>query len=115
MIHDILAVQKMYGADKTTRTGDTVYGFNSTAGKTVFDFTVNKAPIVTIWDAGGTDTLDGSGFATDSEINLNPGSLSSMGGVTMDQVRNELTFEKVNDVRCALKSSIILASYAWPT
>ncbi|MDR6789735.1 serralysin [Sphingomonas sp. BE138] len=102
MIHDILAVQKMYGADTTTRTGDTVYGFNATAGKTVFDFTVNKAPIVTIWDAGGTDTLDGSGFATDSEINLNPGSLSSMGGVTAEQVRTELTFEKVNANRAAL-------------
>ncbi|WP_394646657.1 M10 family metallopeptidase C-terminal domain-containing protein [uncultured Sphingomonas sp.] len=112
MIHDILAVQKMYGADTTTRTGDTVYGFNSTAGKNVFDFTVNKAPIVTIWDAGGNDTLDGSGFATDSEINLNPGSLSSMGGVTIDQVRNELTFARVNANRAAMGyAAIDQASY----
>ena len=33
MIHDILAAQKMYGVDTTTRTGDTVYGFNSNAGR----------------------------------------------------------------------------------
>ncbi len=102
MIHDILAVQKMYGADTTTRTGDTVYGFNATAGKDVFDFTVNKAPIVTIWDAGGNDTLDASGYRTDQEINLNPGSLSSIGGVTLADVRERLGFEQVNANRATL-------------
>ena len=30
MIHDIYAAQKMYGADMTTRTGNTTYGFNAT-------------------------------------------------------------------------------------
>ena len=33
LIHDILAVQRIYGADMTTRTGDTTYGFNSNAGR----------------------------------------------------------------------------------
>ena len=112
MIHDILAVQKMYGVDTTTRTGDTVYGFNSTAGKSVFDFTVNKAPIVTIWDAGGNDTLDASGYRTDQEINLNPGSLSSIGGVTIEEVRERLSFEQVNANRAALGyEPIARASY----
>lgn len=101
MIHDILAVQKMYGVDTTTRTGDTVYGFNSNAGKTVFDFTVNVAPTVTIWDAGGTDTLDVSGYRTDQEINLNPGSLSSIGGVTYAEALERLSFEQVNANRAA--------------
>ncbi|MEH3124184.1 MAG: M10 family metallopeptidase C-terminal domain-containing protein [Sphingomonas phyllosphaerae] len=112
MIHDILAVQKMYGADTTTRTGDTVYGFNSTAGKTVFDFTVNKAPIVTIWDAGGNDTLDASGYRTNQVINLNAGSLSSIGGVTIEEVRERLSFEQVNANRAALGyEPIARASY----
>ena len=62
MIHDIAAVQAMYGADLTTRTGDTTYGFNSTADRSVYDFTVNKNPFLTIYDAGGHDTLDLSGF-----------------------------------------------------
>jgi serralysin len=112
MIHDILAVQKMYGVDTTTRTGDTVYGFNSTAGKSVFDFTVNKAPIVTIWDAGGNDTLDASGYRTNQEINLNPGSLSSIGGVTIEEVRERLSFAQVNANRAALGyEPIARASY----
>ncbi len=112
MIHDILAVQKMYGVDTTTRTGDTVYGFNSTAGKNVFDFAVNKAPIVTIWDAGGNDTLDASGFRTDQEINLNPGSLSSIGGVSLAEARERLSFDQVNANRAAMGyAAITRASY----
>lgn len=103
MVHDILAIQKMYGADMTTRTGDTTYGFNSNAGKDVFDFTLNKAPIMTIWDAGGTDTLDASGYRVDQEINLTAGSLSSIGGVTYAETQDgTLTFEKVNANRAAM-------------
>ena len=77
MVHDILAVQDVYGANTTTRTGNTVYGFNSTAGNVVFDFTVNTDPVVTIYDAGGTDTLNLSGWNTDELIDLNPGAYSS--------------------------------------
>lgn len=102
MVHDILAIQKMYGADMTTRTGNTVYGFNSTAGKDAFDFTINEAPTVAIWDAGGIDTLDASGYRTDQEINLNPGSLSSIGGVTYAEALERLSFEQVNANRAEL-------------
>jgi hypothetical protein len=28
LVHDIAAIQAIYGVDTTTRTGDTVYGFN---------------------------------------------------------------------------------------
>ena len=84
MVHDVLAVQNIYGADMTTRTGDTTYGFNSNAGNVVFDFTVNTDPVVTIWDAGGTDTLDFSGWSTGSIIDLNEGAFSSGGqGTTL--------------------------------
>ncbi|HEX8553341.1 MAG TPA: M10 family metallopeptidase C-terminal domain-containing protein [Sphingomonas sp.] len=101
MIHDILAVQKMYGVDTTTRTGDTTYGFNSTAGKEVFDFSATRAPTVTIWDAGGIDTLDASGYATNQEINLNAGSLSSIGGLTKAEAM-ALTLEQINANRALL-------------
>lgn len=81
MVHDILAIQAMYGADMTTRTGDTVYGYNSNTGSSIFDFTQNEHPVLTIWDAGGIDTLDLSGafpelFNVGSTINLAPGSYS---------------------------------------
>jgi len=84
LIHDIAAAQRIYGADMTTRTGDTIYGFNSNAGRDSYDFTLTPAPVMAIWDAGGNDTIDASGYATDQIIDLSPGSLSSIGGVTYD-------------------------------
>jgi serralysin len=80
MVHDVLAVQAIYGADYTTRSGDTTYGFNSTADRDVFNFEINTTPVLTIWDGGGVDTLDFSGWNTPSKIDLNPGAFSSGGG-----------------------------------
>ncbi|WP_067681124.1 M10 family metallopeptidase [Tsuneonella dongtanensis] len=77
MLHDIAAVQAMYGADTTTRTGDTTYGFNSTADRDVFDFSTNINPFLTIYDAGGHDTLDLSGWTRNSVLDLREGEFSS--------------------------------------
>lgn len=82
MIHDVLAIQALYGVERNTRAADTVYGFNSTANRSVFDFTENKHPILCIWDAGGTDTLDLSGFNTRSRIDLRAGQFSDCDGMT---------------------------------
>ena len=82
MLHDVMAIQAMYGADMSTRSGDTVYGFNSTAGQAVFDFSSNRHPVLTIWDGGGTDTVDLSGFQTASVMNLTPGSYSNCDAMT---------------------------------
>ena len=77
LLHDILTIQAKYGADLTTRTGDTVYGFNSTADRDVFDFSANAFPHLAIYDAGGNDTIDLSGFNAGTFINLADGSFSS--------------------------------------
>lgn len=77
MVHDIAAVQAMYGADLTTRTGDTTYGFNSNAGHDVYDFEQNINPFLSIYDAGGHDTLDLSGWTHPSTLDLRPGAFSS--------------------------------------
>ncbi|NDC09386.1 MAG: hypothetical protein EBZ75_08560 [Oxalobacteraceae bacterium] len=82
MVYDIAAAQAIYGADTNTRKTDTTYGFNSTAGKSVFDFSQNTNPIVTIWDAGGSDALDVSGFSTNQYINLVGGMYSDVGAMT---------------------------------
>jgi serralysin len=74
MLHDVMVLQDIYGAETTTRLGDTVYGFNSNADVALFDFTQNKHPIVCIYDSGGIDTLDFSGWSYSSVINLTPGS-----------------------------------------
>jgi serralysin len=82
MAHDIAAMQSLYGPNLTTRTGDTVYGFNSNAGLAAYDFNQNTSPVVAIWDAGGRDTLDFSGWSSASRIDLEPGASSDGGGQT---------------------------------
>jgi Ca2+-binding RTX toxin-like protein len=94
MVHDILAIQAIYGADPTTRTGNTTYGFNATADVTnpVMSFLPGeRAAIFTIYDAGGNDTLDLSGYKTSSIIDLRPGSYSSAGGAD-----HQLTLAEIN-------------------
>jgi serralysin len=94
---DIYAIQHVYGAQTHTRTDNTVYGFHSNAGA-VYDFTKyahdqntslivsganvsdNGAPAFTIYDSGGHDTLNCSGYGVAETINLTPGSFSSIGG-----------------------------------
>ena len=83
MMADITAVQSLYGA-ANTRAGDTVYGFNSNAGP-IFDFSLYTAfgtPACTIYDSGGNDTLDCSGYSMSQTIDLTPGSFCSIGGYT---------------------------------
>ena len=71
LLHDIAAIQRLYGANMTTRTGDTIYGFNSNTGITAYTLTSSSTSAVfAIWDAGGTDTLDLSGYNTNSTIDL---------------------------------------------
>lgn len=76
---DILAIQTIYGADSGTRSGDTVYGFNGNAGAP-YDFAANARPNFTIYDTGGVDAIDASGFSKPQTIDLNPGHWSSIGG-----------------------------------
>jgi serralysin len=83
MVHDVAVIQAKYGADMSTRTGDTTYGFNSTADVTnaAMKFVPGEMiTIFTIWDAGGKDTLDLSGYYTNSIIDLREGGYSSAGG-----------------------------------
>jgi len=87
MIDDIAAVQAMYGADLTTRTGDTTYGFHSNADRDVFDFTTNINPFLSIYDAGGHDTLDLSGFSHPAVLDLREGHFSSGFGEQADAVQ----------------------------
>lgn len=85
MLNDVMAIQYLYGADLTTRTGDTIYGFHSNVSgalAAIYDFTKNANPILTIYDAGGIDTLDLSGWLTPSTIDLGEGKFSSCNDMT---------------------------------
>lgn len=68
MINDVKAIQYMYGANTTHNSGDTTYSW-STGGRV----------LETIWDSGGTDTIDWSNQSSAAEINLTSGVWSKLG------------------------------------
>ena len=68
MIGDILAMQQLYGLSTTTRTGNDSYGAPLTT----------STGAMTIFDNGGTDTIDGSTLFGNHTINLNQGAYSTL-------------------------------------
>lgn len=82
LLDDIAAAQLAYGANMTTRTGDTVYGFHATADAPWFVASSSASRLVfAVWDAGGTDTLDFSGYSQNQLIDLREGYFSNVGGL----------------------------------
>lgn len=82
LMHDIAAIQKIHGANTTTRTGDNVYGFNSNTDRDFYTLTdSNQKANFCVWDAGGNDTLDFSKYYQNQRINLNECSFSDVGGL----------------------------------
>ncbi|WP_275790930.1 M10 family metallopeptidase [Pararhizobium gei] len=78
MMADIAALQTMYGADFTTKNGDTVYKWTPGNGQTIVDGAVAIAPganriFATIWDGGGRDTFDLTAYKANLKIDLRPG------------------------------------------
>ncbi|MBK6998543.1 MAG: M10 family metallopeptidase C-terminal domain-containing protein [Rhodoferax sp.] len=67
MLYDIAAIQYIYGANTSYKTGDDVYTFDPA---TPF--------FKTLWDAGGVDTISADGFSTDCSIDLQPGHYSKL-------------------------------------
>lgn len=68
IVYDILAMQYLYGANMIYHNADDLYIFDE-----------NTAPfLMTIWDAGGNDTISVMGSINSSFIDLNEGAYSSM-------------------------------------
>lgn len=83
LLDDIAAAQRTYGANMTTRTGDTIYGFNSNTDRAWYTATSNATPVVfAVWDAGGNDTFNFSGYSAAQIIDLRQGAFSNVGGLT---------------------------------
>jgi serralysin len=81
-LDDIRAAQIEYGANMSTRTGDTVYGFNANAGRDWFVATNSSSRVIfAVWDAGGRDTFDFSGYSQNQLIELREGFFSNVGGL----------------------------------
>ena len=83
MLHDVAALQHLYGANDAARAGDTVYGFGASGAPDAWDLSgADHALIGAIWDAGGRDRLDLSGYAQDQRIDLRQEAFSDVGGLT---------------------------------
>ena len=89
---DIFAAQRLYGAPTSKAlAGGQTFGFNSnvmytglsgTAQKlSMYDFTQDIDPVVTLYDYGSNNTLDLSGFTQGSTVDLNSGGWTSAAGM----------------------------------
>ncbi|MFJ4497967.1 M10 family metallopeptidase C-terminal domain-containing protein [Pseudomonas atacamensis] len=73
MLLDILAIQSLYGANNAWQAGNTTYSWAN-----------NQSVFETIWDAGGTDTIDASNQLNAVRIDLNEGAFSQIGKAFLD-------------------------------
>lgn len=84
---DIQALQHLYGKNMT-----------ATAGNETYDYDLSERHYLTIWDAGGKDTLKVSNGDKDVDLNLTPGTWSDVGTVVTftgggeDQTREKTVF-----------------------
>lgn len=79
-VYDVRAIQYLYGVNTTTNVGDTTYTFSASSLRGE-----------TLWDAGGTDTMNAGDFTTAVQIDLTDGHYSSVGlenniGIAFDAV-----------------------------
>jgi serralysin len=87
LVADEIALTSLYGNATTTRTGNTTYGFNNNSGRAIYDATQNPNATYTIFDDGGIDTLDYSGFSQNQLINLNAETFSNVGYTLVGQTQ----------------------------
>ncbi|BCW88357.1 hypothetical protein sos41_14960 [Alphaproteobacteria bacterium SO-S41] len=87
MLHDIAAIQRLYGARADAASQNTVYGRPSGNADKI---------ILAIWDTGGIDQLDVQAYTADQRIDLRPGVFSDVGGLKGNVVIAEgVTIEDV--------------------
>ena len=84
MLADVAALQYMYNANYNTRPLDTHYSWSPTTGETFIDGIGQGRPVKniifkTIWDGGGIDTYDFSGYTKPISIDLRPGEWTNPG------------------------------------
>lgn len=115
MMADIAALQYLYGADFTTKAGNTTYtwadGDSYVDGTRIIDA---AGPVVfaTIWDGGGVDTYDLSSVSGGVTIDLAPGASSAFttranlgnGHYAAGNVYNALLYQ--GDTRSLIENAI---------
>jgi serralysin len=77
---DILAMSMLYGLAPSSNPGNTTYGFGANADLPIFDARRYADVAYTVYDTGGTDTFDFSGFSGPQNIDLRPEQFSGVLG-----------------------------------
>ncbi len=105
MIDDIAFVQQIYGANHNFHSGATHIGFNASSdvSGTVYDWNHNPRPFMAIWDGGGDDVLDFSGFNRAATIDLRGGQFCT--GYSSGTGANQ-GLELVNNIGIAFGANI---------
>lgn len=80
MLYDIAAIQHLYGKNRRTNRGDTVYRWK-----------FSEPFIETIYDTSGTDTVNARNQRQNVVINLEPGQFSSVGGFRGRPIKDNVT------------------------
>ncbi|MGQ4647931.1 M10 family metallopeptidase C-terminal domain-containing protein [Lyngbya aestuarii] len=78
MLHDIAAIQYLYGANLNTRSGNTIYSWEP-----------GQQLLETIWDGGGVDTISWANQSSAAKINLGTGQWSELGPAYWNGVKWE--------------------------
>jgi serralysin len=82
-LYDIYSLQQLYGVNTTDTAGNDIY-------------TLQEGAAYTIWDGGGTDTLDGSHISSDMVIRLEDGTFSSVGQTDNIAIAYDAIIENAN-------------------
>ncbi len=78
MLYDVIALQESYGKNSSTASGNNTY-----------TFTASAPPFETIYDTGGTDTLDLSSMSGGSELDLSGSKISTIGNSYLTPFKTE--------------------------
>ena len=79
MLFDVMALQEIYGANKSTASGDDTYKFTNSA-----------PPFHTLHDTGGDDVIDLSEITGGSEIDLSGEFVSTIGSDLFKPFKTEV-------------------------
>ena len=79
-LDDIAAAQRLYGANYSTHTDNTEYGYGYSTAEPWDSVGADGHIYTTIWDGGGDDTLDFFAVLTPQTLDLREGAFSSVAG-----------------------------------
>jgi Peptidase M10 serralysin C terminal/Domain of unknown function (DUF4214) len=82
LLQDITALQRLYGANTNFAKENNTYGFNNIGDSAYSINSSDQQVVYCIWDGGGINTLDVSGYSTNQFIDLRQGQFSNIGSLT---------------------------------